>query len=335
MLQRRVSEVAGASDAAQAGAPAAGESALTHFNFQHKAFAAPGARFALDRNSREAAYYVTLGELTGSVEIAALKREFGIVEDSHDGKLIALAVQGLRYVPDIRPGDSIPTELIDGTASWSIDEKHMRIAQQRLQAQLLSWVSGEKLSVTDAKDIDALLQKSESREKLKQGFREAAVSLGHAPDQTEKVMAQIETLAREMAYIEALRDRVFKARQIVKKLVAIGPSYGNDKLAKQELDRVQQLATRGVAQLNELLANADAQSSEIITALKSVSTQIRDIRLRRDALYVLLLEWKEAIANFEAWAPARTPRTDKAVNALYRFLAPRFTAGQSLFNKRR
>ena len=50
---------------------------------------------------------------------------------------------------------------------------------------------------------------------------------------------------------------------------------------------------------------------------------------------MLLLDWKETIADFEAWAPVRTPRTDKAVNALYRFLAPRFTSGKSLFNKRR
>ena len=337
MFPNRANEVAaGESENEKSGGPeAAGGAALTHFNFQHKAFAATGARFALEPHSREPAYYVTLGDLTGSVEIAALKREFRISEESHDGKLIALAVQGLRYVPDIRPGDSIPTELIDGTASSSIGEKHMQLAQQRLQAQLLSWVSGEKLTATDAKDIEALLQKPESREKLRQGFREAAVSLGHEPDQTEKVMVQIETLAREMAYVEALRDRVVKARHIVKKLIAIGSSYGNDRLAKQELDRVQQLATRGVGQLNELLANADAQSSEIITALKSVATQVREIRLRRDALYMLLSEWKDTIADFEAWAPVRTPRSDRSVNALYRFLAPRFTSGQSLFNKRR
>ena len=30
--------------------------------------------------------------------------------------------QGLKYVKDIRPGDTIPRELLDGTASWSIDK---------------------------------------------------------------------------------------------------------------------------------------------------------------------------------------------------------------------
>ncbi len=336
MFSARVRDVASSdTDSQDAGTPADSGSALTHFNFQHKAFAAPGARFALDRNSREPAYYVTLGDLTGTVEIAALKREFRIADDSADGKLITLAIQGLGYVPDVRPGDSIPTELIDGSASWSIGEKHTRIAQQRLQAYLLSWVTSEKLTVTDANDIEALLQKPESREKLKQGFREAAVTLGHEPDDTEKVIVQLEVLAREMAYIEALRDRVAKARQVIKKLVAIGPSYGNDRLGKQELDRVQHLATRGVGQLNELLSKADTQCSEIIAALKSVSRQIHEIRLRRDALYGLLLEWKDTRADFEGFATSRTSRTDRAVNSLYRFLAPRFTSGQSMVNRRR
>ena len=105
------------------------------------------------------------------------------------------------------------------------------------------------------------------------------------------MIAHLETLSRELCYIEALRDKVMKVRLINRKLAVIAKAYGtNDRTAKQELERVQQLAARGIGHINDILADADAQGREVMAALKSVDRQVNMIRTRRDALYALLLD---------------------------------------------
>jgi hypothetical protein len=292
---------------------------LTHFRFQHPVFAAPGARFALDKTSRAPGFYVDVGELKGVIAIETLQRAFGIVPQSTDGQLLELAVQGLRYVPDIRPGDSIPTELLTGEASWSVTGRHRQIAQQRLQVQLVSWISGKEIVLTDAAEIGMFLAQLETRDKLRLAFSQAAEAMGFAPDDHESVIAQLELLVRGVS----------------RKLAAIAKSYGNDRLGRQELDRVQQLTTTALRSLEAILAEADAQSGEIVAALRSIERQVGYIRQARDTLHTALIEWDDYFPHFQDWPSARNPRSDRAVNALYRFLAPRLTSGQSLLKQAR
>ena len=42
-----------------------------------------------------------------------------------------LFARGVRFVKEIRPKDSIPSELLDGTASWSYEERHNASARAR------------------------------------------------------------------------------------------------------------------------------------------------------------------------------------------------------------
>lgn len=73
------------------------------FDFQHKVFAIPGARFAIDRRARAAMFYMHLGNLDVSLTPMVLRREFGIESCSHDSQLIELAAKALRYVKEVRP----------------------------------------------------------------------------------------------------------------------------------------------------------------------------------------------------------------------------------------
>ena len=92
---------------------------LTHFSFAGKVFKVAGARFAPFGPKLEPRFYVQLGNIDASMEIQALRAEFAITTDSPDDKLITMAVKGLRYVPDIRPGDVIPSEILDGLLAHS------------------------------------------------------------------------------------------------------------------------------------------------------------------------------------------------------------------------
>src|SRR5579862_9324368 len=109
------------------------------FNFEHKVFALPGARFATERPGNAVVFHLHLGSLGVSLTPTVLRREFDIKALSHDSLLIELAGHALRHVREVRPGDSVPRELVDGSASWSIEERHLLLARAKLLAQVAAW----------------------------------------------------------------------------------------------------------------------------------------------------------------------------------------------------
>src|SRR4051812_21369244 len=92
---------------------------MTHFNFQAKVFQAPGAMFILREEdmgrTKICRFACDMGGGVGDISIKALRKTFEIAPGSHDDILITQAEEGLRYVPDIRPGDAIPNEILNGT----------------------------------------------------------------------------------------------------------------------------------------------------------------------------------------------------------------------------
>lgn len=307
---------------------------ITHFNFEHRVFKTPGARFLLKGHEKLPIFRVDMGDLQGVIDIDDLRSEFGIHPSSIDAKLIDMAVEGLRYVPDIKPGDTIPTEILTGEASWSVSPKHKRIAEQRLQVQLLSWVSGKEILLTDPSEISMFLEQIENREKLRTAFSNASKALGHESGDPEPVIKLLELLARELCYIEALRDRYSQIPKIGAKMLELAKSYGNDRNAKMELNRVHALLLRGIEEYTAIFNEADAQTGEIVAAMKSLERQVGYIRKIRDDLHFLCMDWDPHIAGLDRWQTRRTAETDKLLSALYRFLAPRFTSGKSLLKHR-
>jgi len=320
---------------ADAGIPEAAPAMhVTHFLFHHRVFQTPGARFLLKGSNKTPTFCVDMGDLEALIDIDVLKKEFGLPAGSPDTQMVDTAVAALRYVPDVKPGDTIPSELLTGKASWVVSPKHKRIAEQRLQVQLLSWTSGKELLLTDPKEIANFLEQLENREKLRKAFREAAAALGHGPENTEQVVKQLELLARELCYIEALRDRFMKIPLLEEKMATLAKSYGNDRSAKMELNRVRSLLQAGINEYKAMFTEVDAQTGEIISALKSIARQVGYIREMRDHLHFLIMQWDPHINDLDKWHTRPTPETDKALRNLYRFLAPRFTAGKSLLRHR-
>ncbi len=307
---------------------------VTHFDFQHRVFQAPGARFVLKGPDKLPTFRVNMGDLEGVIDVDILRKEFHLGPETHDGHLVDTAVAALRYVPDVKPGDTIPTELLTGQASWSVSPRHKQIAEQRLQVQLLSWVSGKELLLTNPKEISNFLQQIENREKLRNAFRDAAKALGFEPENTEPVVRQLELLARELCYIEALRDRYIMIPQIGEKMAELSRAYGGDRGARMELDRVQTLLKSGIAEYTAIFSEVDAQTGEIISALKSIDRQVSYIRQKRDDLHFLIMQWDPHIVALPKWHSRPNPETDKVLHSLYRFLAPRFSAGRSLLASR-
>jgi hypothetical protein len=304
----------------------------THFDFQAKVFQAPGACFVLKGKDKTPMFAVEMGAGLGYISLKDLRKTFHIAEGSHDDKLIEQAAAGLRHVPDIRPGDEIPNEILNGTASWTVARKHKQVARDRIQVQLLSWMGGKPITYTTQEELKEIVGKDENKKALKDAFAKAAAALGFEPGETEKVLDLIETLAREICYIEALRERALELKKIQSKVEGLTKVY-NDIRGSADVGRVKLLMVRGLNESENILNNVDAETADVMNALMSLDYVIKAVRQARDTLHFLLMEWDPVIAKWENLALVRCQEIDRALLATYQFLASRFDTGKSLMRK--
>ena len=113
----------------------------THFVFEHQVFAVPNVFFALTED-RTPAFHINYGDLRAAIELRSLRSGFAIRPHSHDDQMLGKVEGSLRFVRTIKPNDSIPREVVDGTASWAADESHHTVAHSRLTLQLTAWMTG-------------------------------------------------------------------------------------------------------------------------------------------------------------------------------------------------
>ncbi len=306
----------------------------THFDFQARVFQAPGAHFILKGQPKEPMFAVDMGAGQGYVTLENLRKTFLIEEGGHDGKLIERAAEGLKYVPDIRPGDEIPNEVLDGTASWTVAKRHKQIARERMQVQLLSWMNGTPIGQGGREDIQKIVSSDESKKALVDAFKRAALAMGLEENQSEEVVDYIETLARELCYVEALRERSLEIRKIRLSLEKLTKVYSDDIRTSADIGRIKILIAKGLSELDDILANVDAESADILGALMSIDEVVRSVRKARDNLHYILMEWDPVIAKWKNLQLVRSQEIDRALSTTYQLLAQRFETGKSIVTKR-
>ncbi|MEJ0017400.1 MAG: hypothetical protein WDN25_12695 [Acetobacteraceae bacterium] len=269
---------------------------------------------------------VKLGDKEAAIPLRSLQREFAIPDDSDDGRMLALIAQSLDFVTGLRLGDALPNEVLSGQASWEPDELHFQIAKARLQWQLVVWLNSGTGGDAPALDADALLQVADDptrRQQVQQAFAKAAETLG-LPSR-ESVIQLVEELAHELAYIEALRDRLLRRVMAMKeKLNRMAQTYRGDGPHLETLTQVRRLAGAALQQISPRFEELDAQTGEVMSALRNAESQRTFIRSNRDWLYrtqrawdSLLREWDVAGVGFDQGILALLARS-------YQFLAPRF-----------
>ena len=296
----------------------------THFLFQHRIFKLPDARFEVSGRDRSPVLRVKLGELDAVIPIDDVASEFGIKPDAPDGQLLVQVAQGLRFVRDIRPGDSIPSELLDGTASWRVEDHHREIAKNRLMMQVATWLGGSESVVLDLSELRRLSVDTAIQDKIRDGINRIAETLGLGACRRDEVLDMIDRFARELSYIEALRDRYSLAGSIGEKLMRVEKLYRNERQFHEEVRRTHILFRPAVRGFSGLFYQADAQTGEIVAVLKSYDSMVKFIREVRDELHQRLIVWDTIIP---AWNINLTRRHDdirEAVRATYLFVAFHF-----------
>lgn len=296
----------------------------THFAFEHPIFKVQGCRFALTTDDLQPALFVPLGNLTAALRLPMVFKEFEIMQDSADGRLLGTIERALRYVKEIRPGNSIPRELLDGTASWTVLDVHYSIAKARLSMQILQAITGERVVENSTVALAQFVEDPNLKARVQRAMEEIAGRVGYQPAEREKVVDLVEQLARELSYIEALREQFGKIQSIIRKVQSVGKRFRGEHAIKQELVRIETLLRRPIGELGTLFEHVDAMTGEILNALRNFNAQVRFIRKTRDDLHTLFIVWDEVIVQWEEMEHREDVEIEATIRDLYRFAASRF-----------
>lgn len=296
----------------------------THFDFQHKVFSLPSAFFCVDPTSKDPVLNILLGDLKAALAFPTLLESFHIEEGSHDERLLEVVEQGLAYVKQIRPGEQIPGELLDGRASWSVEDKHRVLAKGRLTMQVISSVKGSEVIVSDADQLEQVLEDPQNKERVKAGLARLAERLRIGENAEQILSDRIDDLAQELSYIEALRDRFKHIRKIEAKLAKLVTIYRTDRTFCSEVNRMQGLIRKPLREYDLIFDQADAQTGDIFGALKDFHATVQFIRKIRDDLRAKLLEWEDLLQGWDAAGLERSPQIEQLQKQTYRFLASRY-----------
>jgi hypothetical protein len=298
-----------------------------HCSLTHRVFAMFGdPLFRRAESDGAPVMVVHLGEKEAAIPLDSLQREFGIVDGSSDGQMLDLIAQSLDFIGALRIGDPLPPEVLSGEASWQPDEVHLQIANARLQWQLVTWLNSGTGADAPPFDADSLLQVADDparRQQVQQAFAKAAEALD-LPD-SETVIRLVEELAQELAYIEALRDRLLRrSRVMADKLSRIAQAFRGDASHLETLTQVRRLTATALKQIGHRFDELDAHTGEVMPALRNTDSQRAFIRSNRDWLYRTQRAWQSLLLDWDSAGIGFDDGVLLLLNRTYQFLAQRF-----------
>lgn len=301
--------------------------ASTHFNFKHKIFSIEGCRFALNGSDKMPCFYIPMGEQTVAIELAKLQQEFNIPSDSVDAALLLKVQKGLGYVKEIRPNDSIPREILDGSASWSVDEHHKEAALARIQMELIFWISGFREDMPPIHEMKRRQADAEGRGLIKDAHTKIVQLLGLKDIKASR--ERVEEIVRETTYIEALRERSAKVGEIAQKLASFSSVFKKEAAFIAEIVRMQDLMRRAMRMIQDKFVKVDTVQKEIMRAVSDYKSTIELVRQMRDELHLELKKWDEFFPLWTEQKIERDESSEKLFRKFYRFLAENYMEQQS------
>jgi hypothetical protein len=296
------------------------EARSTHFTFEHKVFQVPSVFFSLTED-RKPAMHIDYGDLRAAIELRAVRSGFSIPKHSSDDHMLGVVEGSLRFVRKIRPNDSIPREVLDGTASWAIDESHHLTAHSRLTLQLAAWMTGKTAGRLGRDQIKALASNPEVISRVQAGVSEIVQKVGLQQHEKHVIVDRIEAFARELSYVEAIRERFEAARAISAKVAKLLAIYKADRFVGDNLARVAALMTAPLAAFDAMFVKADAMIADIIGICQNYDERVVARRVMSDDLFELYLMWEPILTRWQETQVVKCKPTEESIRLLFQFLA--------------
>lgn len=288
----------------------------TNFAFAHKGLNLEGIYFTLSLGTLEPVMRVRLADMDGVVRLRDVPRALDIDPDSGDAHLLQIVERSLRYVRQIRPGDKIPNEILDGTASWTVDERHRERMAINLAELLLKAVgTGAKPAVVGSGDA--------AMDRVREVAEAICARIGLPTERRSEVVERIELLINELSFVEALRDHFRPLADIPRHLRDIARRNMADTEFCNQINTTQRLLKEQHPRLKSHWEEAFASVKDPIAALTSIDSTVKNIRQRRDSLHFETMRWGDIPAAWNAVDPGSDEAADNSVR-LYRFMLQNF-----------
>jgi len=278
--------------------------------------------FRIDQPTDQPVAVVTLGEEQVSLPLDGIRKEFAIDGDSPDGRMLALLSKGLKFVKGLRMGDPVPLEVLTGDASWEPKEKHRQIAYHRLSMQVLGWLSGDEHVITNPDELLQVAGDPTFRRRVNDAFDQAAEALS-LPSK-EDVTHLLADLAKDLAYIEALRDEFNTMKRSLTKALALRKIFANEHSLLTTANSMLRLFNLAVEDYTREFETVDAQTGEIMAALRNLDMVKQYLHRHRDDLRVRLVVWEDILKAWQAHSMKPGRSLEDLMGETYRFLAPRY-----------
>lgn len=293
-------------------------------HFEHKFFGSFEDLYFRLTDTGEAVAVIKLASNEAVLGFDGIRREFMLTDQTADGQMLSKVAEGLQFVRGLRVGDPLPKEILTREASWEPSERHLRIARQRLTMQLVTWLTGNEHIFTSSEELMQIAEDPQVKKNVQLAFSEAAEALGLGRENREQVVLYIETLAKELAYIEAERDIYAEVSRNDEKVQGLRRLYSSDRGMIETTDQVARLYQRALKILVDYFDQVDAQTGEILAMLKNIDNQIDYIREVRDELHRRLLPWEDILPVWKTVFVVKSEENIARIRELYQFLAPRF-----------
>ena len=212
--------------------------------------------------------------------------------------------------------------MLSGRASWEPTAEHRRRAFGIVKLQLLTWIDPDAADPAKGDPIVRLETEPALRQQVQKAFERAAVELELAD--SAAVVALVEELAGELAYIEALRDRLLRVIQMMTvRLEKVVLTQRGDSQRQETLNRVLRLANSAREQFQARFDEVAAQTGEVLNSLRNMEGQRAFIRSNRDQLYRAQRAWQPILDGWSDAAAAEEVAWDLIMRSC-QFLAPRY-----------
>jgi hypothetical protein len=267
---------------------------------------------------------IKLDDQEAALPLARIGREFGVVAGSGDAKMLELIVTSLEYVSCLRLGDELPAEVVSGQASWTPRGEFKRLAEARLRGQLIAWLTeGYDAEEADQSTLVAMADDPALRAQAQEAMGRAAAELGLTS--VEDVLARVEDLAGELAYVEHLRACfLVRLEALPDKIMAVLPRWRADSGTSEAVTQVRKLLMVASRKSSSRFEDIDVQTGEIISSLRNLDLQRQFIRAGRDWLYRSFRGFEPLLDRFDRLDGKHEREARQALDALYQFLARRY-----------
>jgi uncharacterized coiled-coil DUF342 family protein len=211
-----------------------------------------------------------------------------------------------------------------------VEDRHRAAAHNRVKIQLATLMTGKEDQIIDADQMEMLVDDPDTKKRVKQAFGLVAEKLGLPPERKQEVVAMIEQLGHELAFIEGLRERFQAITSIQPKVERLLKKYGNQTGTGEDLDRIRILLGDAVMDIETVFDIVDAQTCEIMTVLKSFEIHLVHIREARDDLHRRFMNWNDVVDPWqEEEGIERSNEIEQVVKKTYQQLAQMFPQTQS------